>query len=599
MKNSKHEVIYVGKAKNLKNRVCSYFRNIVSHNERVQKMIGQIYDFDFIVTDSEFDALILECSLIKQNKPKYNVLLKDSKGFCYIKITTNSRFPQIFVVSNKENDGATYLGPYVQCSHLFPIKQTVKNVNEIFMLPDCKINFDGNFRRKRPCLNFYIKKCVGVCCRCVSEDEYRKILDEAVLFLKNGSKSYVKMLKKQMEQASNELNYEQAIKLRDRIKVIEKIDKNSKIYLKYKSSIDVVSAASLENLTCFVVLEYANGSVNKMEHFICDGFIGLKSDSYKERIEEFVASYYYGKDENNYSTPEMILVDCDDFDLELYSKYLEQQFMHSVKIKLPGSGKKYRNLMEMAQTNALEILTTHLKQGSGKFKIVRDLSKVLGLKNVPLRIEAYDVSNLGDSAIVGAMVVFQNGWSQNSNYRKFKMKTVVSQNDYGSMEEMIKRRILRFNEGLDLSFSKKPDLILIDGGKEHVRAVKKVLKEENFDVACFGMVKDFNHRTRALTDEFSEINVASNESLFRFINQIQDEVHRFAIGYNRQIRETNALKLELSKIEGIGPIKAIQFLKNLSVHNDLKTLTAMEIAKMLKIKLSVAEKVKNLIDDLS
>lgn len=598
MKDSKNRIIYIGKAKNLKNRVSSYFRNLSSHNERIHKLIENIFDFDFIVTNSEFDALILECSLIKQNKPKYNVLLKDSKGFCYIKITTNLKFPKIEVVKNKENDGATYLGPYIQYSHLFPLKQAVKNVNEIFMLPDCKLKLSNNFK-KRPCLNYYIKKCSGVCCGKISETDYLNSVNEAIDFLKNGSKSSINLMKKQMNQAANDEDFELAIKLRDRIKIIKKISNDrSSIYLKKVTSMHVISAAILKNFVCFVVVKYLQGRINGLQHFICEDIAYMQSANLKEEIEEFVANYYYGKDEDSYDTPAFLLVDCDDFNVDLFSKYLKQQFVAPVKIRLPSHGKKFRILTEMARSNAIEILNTNLNQNSSKFQIMNELSEILKLKVVPKRIEAYDISNLGSSSIVGVMVVFQNGLALKKDYRKFKIKTVMLQNDYASIEEVLKRRINRFKEQLDSSFSQKPDLILIDGGSNHVTIAKEVLNKENFDVPCFGMVKDSKHRTKSLASEYGPIEMIENRNLFYFITKIQDEVHRFAIEYNRKVRQKTSFQLELTKIKGIGEQKAINFLNSFDSEFDLKSVSLEEIEKKLNVKKEIAEDIKNLINFL-
>lgn len=596
MKNLKNEVIYIGKAKNLKNRVSSYFRNLSSHNERIRKLIEHVYDFDFIVTDSEFDALILECSLIKQNKPKYNVLLKDSKGFCFVKISTNLKFPKITVVKNKSSDGATYLGPYVQYSNIFPLKQVVKNVNEIFMLPDCKFNLNGNLK-KRPCLNYYIKKCSGVCCGKISDEDYKKTIDEAITFLKDNSKNSTSLMKKQMQEAADKQNFELAIKLRDRIKTIEKINKNSNIYLKNINSIEVISAASLENSICFVVVTYFKNKINNLQHFICENM--AQSTNLKEELEEFVATFYYDRNKNLNNMPQIVLIDCDDFNIDLFSEYFKKKFSSPVKIELPHNRKNFKTLTKMANDNAVEILNTHIKQGSGNSKTINELAEFLNLNEPLSRIEAYDISNLGNSAIVGTMVVFQNGWPLKSGYRKFKMKTVLSQNDYASMEEILKRRIAQFRKKTDSSFSKKPSLILIDGGKGHTTTAKKILKAENFEVPCFGMVKNSKHRTRALTNGQIEFNIATNKNLFYFISKIQDEVHRFTIEYGKKIRQKINLELELTKIKGVGATKALQFLNSFNSELELKNMSLEEIAKNLKVNLKTANEVKTLISFLN
>ncbi len=597
MKNYKNKVIYIGKAKNLKNRVCSYFRNLNCHSERILKLVDNVYDFDFIVTDSEFEALILECSLIKQNKPKYNVLLKDSKGFCFVKITTNLKFPKISVVSLKLDDGATYFGPYMNFSHLFPIKQAVKNVNEIFMLPDCKINLES-CSKKRPCLNYYIKKCVGICCRKISEFDYRKIVDEAVIFLKNQSTNSVEqieLMRKEMESYADKLDFENAIKIRDRILTIEKIRKKSNIYLKDVESMDVISFAYLKNFVCFVVLHYLSGHVSEMQHFFYDVGYNENNIELNEKLEEFVASFYYKKDETIYIKPQLILIDSVNFNLSLFEKYLEQQFQSNIKVRLVDEDEKFQNFAELAHSNAIEILNNYLKQNSDQFDITNELKRFLNLKNKPERIESFDISNLGDSSIVGGMVVFENGKSLNSNYRKFKIKSILLQNDYASMEEMITRRIKNFNKQIDVSFSKKPNLILIDGGKNHVNLVKRILDNEKFEVPCFGMVKDLNHRTKFLTDGFENMEISCNQNIFHFITQIQDETHRFTLKYNKTLRVKTNLKLKIMSLKGIGEKKALKLISYFKTYSELKNATVYDIAKILSINLELAKQIKNII----
>lgn len=582
MKNTNGKVIYVGKAKSLKNRVVSYFRNLSLQNEKVKKMVSNVEDFDFIITDSEFEALILECSLVKQYNPKYNILLKDDKGYHYIKIS-NDKFPRITLSKRKDADEAQYIGPYISS---FAVKKAVDEVNRVFMLPTCTKKLGENRVSSRPCLNYYIKRCIGVCCKNISEKEYNEIIDSAVNYLKKGSISSLENMKDEMNKAAKNLDFEKAIKFRDRINAIEKINQSQKIYLDDAKNIDVISFAVTKDNICFVILKFRNGHiVDKDSHIFnniseLDGLIG-----------NFITGYY---SESNDEIPDIILTDYNDLDLDLYSNYIYNKTGKKVKIIIPKKGNR-KKLVEMANSNATEYLISRLKYKSREIKALQQLQEILKLKNPPAHIEAYDISNLGNTGIVGGMVVFENGLPAKNLYRKFKIKTISVRDDYGSMKEMLHRRILEYRKGNDESFKVIPDLILIDGGKGHIMSVKEVLEKENFDVPCFGIIKDSKHRTRAISGFGGEISITSFKSAFSLLTRIQDEVHRYTISYQKKIRKKTNFEIKLMGISGIGEKRALKILKHFKSKNELLNADIVEVAKIAGVGLEKAGEILNFI----
>ena len=585
MKNSKETIIYIGKAKNLKNRVVSYFRNVSSHNEKIKKLIENVVDFDFVVTKSEFEALILECSLIKEYKPKYNILLKDSKGYKYIKIS-KEEFPKISISNKKNNDGAKYFGPYISS---FSVKQVVEEINRIFLLPTCKNNFSKKNVIKRPCLNFYINRCMGLCKKNVTREYYIKIIEEAIKYIKQGDVLYLEKIKKQMEKAAQEQDFEYAIKLRDKIKSIEKIHETQKVFLNNMLEADVIAFANLEDEVCFTILKIKNGKIYDKEYFILKNETGLENLK-----EEFLSSYYYKK---KYIAKNIIL-HFELLNLNLYKEYLNNQAQRRVVVKIPKKG-VLKNLTEMAYENCKETLALKNRCIVKENKTLKKLQKVLNIKKTPNYIEAYDISNLGDSEIVGGMVVFKNGLPYKKNYRKFKIKTIAKRDDFSSMKEVLTRRIKRFKEGLDESFKIKPDLIFIDGGKSHVLTCKDVFKKENFDVPFFGIVKNEKHKTRAIySSEGKEIDVISLTEIFLLLTKIQEEVHRFTITFQKSVHKKNSLKLNLTEIKGIGHNIANKILKYYSSLEQLKNSDVEEISKTIKISIKQAEKIKNYMEKM-
>ncbi len=578
MKNKNEEIIYIGKAKNLKNRVVSYFRNLSSHDEKVRKMVENVCDFNFFVTDSEFEALILECSLIKEYKPKYNILLKDSKGYKYIKITKED-YPKISVCRKKDQDQSLYIGPYVSS---FSVKQAVEEVNKIFMLPVCNTNFNQK-KTKRPCLNYYIRRCMGLCQKNISSEEYNNIIDEAIKYIKKGDIIYLKNLEKQMEKAAKEEDFENAIKFRDKINAIKKIHETQKVYLENELNADVIAFSRLEDEICFVILKFKLGRIYDKEEFIFKITIDIESTK-----EEFLSGYYYKKNH----IPEYVILDFKIRNLDLYEEYLKSQAKHKVFVKIPEKG-IYKNLANLAYENSRETLNLSNKEKFKENRTLKQLQNVLNLNKIPEYIEAYDISNLGDQNLVGGMVVFKNKVPYKKNYRKFKIKTVKTRDDYACMKEVIKRRIEEFEEKKDESFRVLPDLILIDGGKNHVLAVEEIFKEKNFNVPFFGLVKDNNHKTRAIVSKKGTISIYSQKNVFLFLTKIQDEVHRFTISYQKNLHKKNTLTFDLTSIEGVGEKTALKFLKYYQNPEKIKNLNTEELSKTLKIKLEVAKKIIN------
>ena len=548
MKSKENEIIYIGKAKNLKNRVSSYFLSNSGHSDKVKKMVSNVYTFDYIITDSEFEALVLECSLIKKHQPKYNILLKDDKGYSYIKIT-NEKWPRILHVKQKTNDGAFYIGPY---TNSFSVKNTVEEIVNIFKIPTCNRDFSKFY--KRACLNYYIKKCSAPCIRAITNDKYMQNIDEAKKFIKHGSKDTVKYLNEKMKLASENLNFEYAAELRDRIKAIANIKERQKVVSYKTKDLDVIACVYDEKNISFEVFRFSKGDLYDSQNFIVD-----YSDDISEVRSEFLSQYYSISDR----IPKNIFIDGEVNSRDVVKEFLENKKGSKVNISIPKIGDGLL-LLEMCKNNANEALLRNKENKNFYEDILESIKNVLLLKNVPEYIEAYDISNLKGTDNVGCMVVFKDGKPFKSAYRKFKIKDVSGQDDYGSMKEMLSRRFdeyLKSENSSENTFFNMPDLILIDGGMAHTAAAKEVISSKNLKIPIFGMVKDGKHRTRAITTEGEEIEIKNNSRVFSFITSVQDEVHRFTIGYHKKLRNQRIKKSELTKIEGIGDVRAKKLLK--------------------------------------
>ncbi len=570
MKDKQNKIIYIGKAKSLKNRVVSYFRSSKSHNDKVLKMVSLVEDFDYIITDSEFEALVLECSLIKQYAPKYNILLKDDKGYRYIKVTKDN-YPRIRTAKQKIDDDSRYIGPFVSA---FTVSQSVDEVNKIFLLPTCNRKFPAEFNKARPCLNFYIKNCMGVCKGGVSQAEYENIIIQAISYLDDGSELTQTKLISEMEKAAENLDFEKAARIRDRISAITKLGESQKVLYTNRKENDFIGVQLLNSTAVIVVLKYKNGNLyDKLTHTFYDVY------DKNELLNEFLLQYY--QDSN--IIPTQIYIDSEIEDVELLCQYFTEIKGKKVSMLLPQKGDSKKTLL-MAQNNALEELSRIINKKSREVVALSELQQLLGLASPPEYIESYDISNLKDSHIVGGMVVFKNGLPYKNAYKKFSMKENLTQDDYACMREMISRRFTRYldedekNEG----FKTLPDLILLDGGSNHVSVVKPILRELKLNIPIFGMVKDSRHRTRAIAYDGKEIQISTFKSAFRLITQIQDEVHRYSIAFQKQKHKKHTFAMGLTDVPKIGPKKAQALLKQFKTKKALKEASAHEVKAIVK-----------------
>ncbi len=568
MHNKAGEIIYIGKAKALKNRVSQYFGSEKNHDIKVRRMVSNVDWFEYIVTDSEFEALVLESSLIKQNQPKYNILLKDDKGYSYIRVSSGP-WPRLCEVKQVEKDGAKYIGPYMSS---WSIKETVDAARKIFRLPDCSRKFPQDIGKGRPCLNYYIKQCCAPCRGGVSEKEYNEAFEEALDFIRGGSSSSLKVLNAKMEEAAENLDFELAARLRDRISAIGKMRDRQKVMASRVREQDVFALAQGESQTAFEVFRFVGGKLSDRDSFLTEG---CQPDL--EARSEFLRQYYAIRDR----VPPMVTVDGPVEDEELIVRWLSEKRGKPVKLTIPQRGEQHQ-LVQMCRSNAAENIARHAGTSGRDASALDELRRLLGLEKAPAYIESYDISNQQGADNVAGMVVFENGRPLKSAYRKFKIKTVLGQDDYSSMREVIRRRFEEYREcserGETEGFGRLPDLILLDGGKGHVAAVQPVLDEMGISVPLFGMVKDDKHRTRAIALSGGEIAISSTRRAFTLVSSIQDEVHRFAIGFHRQQRKKSSISSTLTSIEGVGETRAKALMRH------FKTVTAVSEADLKELE---------------
>lgn len=574
MKDKGGKIIYIGKAKALKNRVTSYFRAIESHNPKTYRLVMNIYDFDFIVTPTELDALVLEANLIKLHTPKYNILLKDDKGYNYIKISGGS-YPKITYALQTNDKDAQYIGPYTEG---YTTKQAIEEANRLFMLPTCSKKFPRDFKKERPCLNYHIGRCMGVCRGNISEEEYLNSVHQAIGYIKNGSKQSIEQLSKEMNEYAERLEFEKAAKIRDRISAIQKAEQTQHIYSSKTTDYDVIAAAANMDKCSVAVVKYRGGRIIDKENF----FIGEETDSSQTR-EDFLVEYYSSKSE----MPKEIYLDMEIEEAELLESYFSNKFGHKISFLVPKRGEGLVQIT-LAKSNAEEYLSLKVGRTAKEIAALEDLKNILGLDKTPDIIESYDISNMGEETRVAGMVVFKNGRPFKQGYKKFNIKYVEGIDDYACMQEVIERRIQRYLNG-DEGFSPLPDLILLDGGKGHVSAVKQVLDKMGVQISLFGLVKDDKHRTRAIAKEGGEIQVNANKSVFSLITNIQDEVHRFSINFQRTQHKKKQYELELTRVKGIGEAKAMLLLKEFKTKKAMKEATPQQLAQAAKLKKEVAE----------
>lgn len=582
MKNKQGKIIYIGKAKKLKNRVSQYFGSQNKHTVKVLKMVENVNDFDYILTDSEFEALVLEASLIKQNQPKYNILLKDDKGYSYIKVT-KGEYPKISAVLQKDDENADYIGPFTSS---YSVKQSVDEANKIFRLPQCNKEFPRDFRKGRPCLNYHINRCMGVCTGKISKAEYKETVKDALDFLNGDITKIIASLNEKMNDCAENLDFENAGKYRDRIRAIQNMQTKQKVVTETNETKDVFAVATNENDICIVTLRFDKGRLCDSEHFFYD------SDKIDENLRSgFLTQYYAIR-----SVPQKVILDETIEDIDLVSQYLTNLRGKKCTILVPQKGDGLK-LVNMCRENAFEKLAQKKGKKSGEIKVLEELKTLLGLEHTPEYIESYDISHTGGDDNVAGMIVFKNGRPLKRAYRTFIIKSFAGQDDYGSMREVLERRFNEYekhkNGNADEGFGKMPDLILLDGGKGQVSVVKEILDEMNIDVPLFGMVKDSKHKTRAITGDGGEIAINSNRAVFTLVSEIQEEVHRFSVGFHHKKHAKKGLELSLTKIQGVGEKKAKELLKEFKTIKAIKNASVEELAKVKGINISLAEKIYN------
>ena len=574
MKNTKSDIIYIGKAKNLKNRVTSYFRENPDHTPKVAAMVSNVFDYDFIVTDSEYEALVLECSLIKQHKPKYNILLKDDKGYHYIRIS-DEEYPRI---TNEKNTSAAgrYLGPYTSGSIT---REAVSEANRVFMLPTCHKKFPQDIGKSRPCLNYHIKTCMGVCRGKISKEEYRKAVEQAVEFIRNGSSQSVERMEAEMNEAAENLEFEKAAMLRDRIAAVKKAAEKQKIVNSGVDSSDIIGIAEYYEGVYVSVLMYRENRLYDKAVFEFE-----KPDSGEDILEQFMQNFYYGRED----VPKTVVIDHVPESAELITEMMEKQSERKVKLHVPQKGKQL-DLLRLAKNNSAEYAAIQNDRTGKEVIALEQLAKSLGLEKPPRYIEAYDISNLSSESMVAGMVVFEDGRPLKKAYKRFTVKEQEFQNDYGSMHEVLRRRLMHIveQEG-DEYFTRTPDLILLDGGRGHVNAVAPILRELGLDIPLFGMVKDSKHRTRAIATGGKEIQINSMRSAFDLVTRIQDEVHRYSVAYMHSKHKKKTYSSEMLSVRGIGEKKAAKIMMKYKTRANLLQATPQELAVTAGVNIDIA-----------
>ena len=567
MRNREDKVIYVGKAKKLKNRVSQYFQDTASHSPKTRAMVSKIHHFDVIVAASEFEALVLECSLIKRYSPKYNILLKDDKGYPYLRLNMKDIYPTITMVSKIADDGAEYFGPYGSRSMTRDLLETVRLT---LKLPGCNRQFPRDIGKERPCLNYHMNQCAGWCQEKKSCTEYRLTMEQARQLLLGNFKQVASAIKEQMLTASEALEFELAANLRDRLLAVEALGQKQLVTAGSLADTDVIGYGETEAKACFTVLHFAGGNLLDKDYEV----LPLPDDK-AEAVSSLLKQYYLSRG----LAPKHVLLPFEMEDAELFAELLEQQFGRRPKLRVPQRGDNVR-LVELANKNAFEEaqrVTSREEQVSGTLTL---LGKMLALEP-PRRIESFDISNISGTDIVASMVVFQDGRPRKSDYKRFKLEGLENQDDYASMHQVVKRRFAHYKAG-DKGFADAPDLLLIDGGVNHARVAVQALEELGLTMQVFGMVKDDRHRTRALvTPEGKEIAIDRNQAVFALIGNIQEETHRFAITYHRQLRSKRLRYSELDNIPGIGPKRKQELLKQFKSLTAIGQATLPELERIL------------------
>ena len=564
MRDKNDKVIYVGKAKKLKNRVSQYFQSTAAHTPTTRLMVSHIHHFDVIVAASEFEALVLECSLIKRHMPKYNILLKDDKGYPYLRLDMRDIYPRITMVSKIADDGAGYYGPYGSRG----VTQDVMEAIRLSLkMPGCKKEFPRDIGKDRPCLNYHMNQCAGWCREGTSAVEYRKIAEQARQLLMGNYKTVAEEIRKQMLSAADNLEFELAASLRDRLTAVENLGKKQLVTAGTLADTDVIGYGQTEAKACFAVLHFSGGNLLDKDYEVFS-----VPDDKEAAVSSLLKQYYLSRG----MAPRRVLLPFEIDDSELFAQLLEQQSGRKPHIRVPQRGDNMR-LVELACKNAYEEAERVTSREEKNLGTLNLLGKMLAMEP-PRRIESFDISNISGTDIVASMVVFEDGKPKKKDYKRFKIEALTNQDDYESMRQVVRRRFSHYKDG-DVGFDQAPDLLLIDGGVAHAGAAVEALAQLDLTMTVFGMVKDDRHRTRALvTPEGQEIAIDANQSVFAFIGTIQEETHRFAITYHRQLRSKRLRYSELDGITGIGPKRKQDLLKA------FKSLTAIGQASLYELE---------------
>ena len=567
MRDQSNAVIYVGKAKKLKNRVCQYFQDTANHTPKTKLMVSHIDHFDVIVAASEFEALVLECSLIKRHMPKYNILLKDDKGYPYLRLNMKDVYPTITLVNRIANDGAEYFGPFGSRGVTNSVMETI---GQALKLPSCKKQFPRDIGKDRPCLNYHMNRCAGWCQEKMTCTEYRLRIEQAKKLLQGNYKSAADEIKSQMLAAAENLEFELAASLRDRLQAVEALGQKQLVTASSLADTDVIGYGETETKACFAVLHFSGGNLLDKDYEVFP-----RPEDKESAVSSLMKQYYLSRG----IAPKHVLLPFAIEDSELFAQLLEQQYSKRPHLRIPQRGDNVR-LVEMANKNALEEaerLTGKEEKFMGSLVL---LGKMLSM-DPPKRIEAYDISNISGTDIVAGMVVFEDGKPKKSEYKRFKLEGLSGQDDYASMHQIIKRRFAHYKAG-DKGFETAPDMVLIDGGITHACTAVDALESLGLKLPVFGMVKDDRHRTRALvTPDGKQIAIDAQQTVFAFVGTIQEEVHRFAISYHRNLRSKRLRYSELDNIPGIGPKRKEQLLKTFHSIAAIRQASLPELERLM------------------
>lgn len=576
MKDKNGAILYIGKAKALKNRVSQYFGADTNHSPKVRRMVEKVENFDYLVVQNEFEALVLECSLIKQHRPPYNILLKDDKGYHYVRVTPPP-YSRIEEAKQKGDDGARYLGPFMSG---YAVRQSVAEACRIFGLATCHRPLAQGKRCGRPCLNHHIGQCCAPCTGTVSETAYRQRVEDALQYLQSGSEASVQRLSEQMEQAAERLDFEQAARLRDRIAAIRRTADKQHVVLDEQKNCDVIAAVRADTRLCFQLLRFRGGRLCEQQAFPVE-----ESEALPCARAEFIRRFYSMQSD----VPARILLDGESEDTALLEQWLTSLAKRQVRLLIPQKGEGAR-LITMCRDNAAEYLARRDGSSGRTVRALDELAALLGLATPPMRIECYDISHTAGSQPVAGMVVFVGGKPKKSAYRRFTVDAAHGGDDVAALREVVDRRIKEYLQGSqDEAFGTLPDLILLDGGQMQVAAVQPLLQQAGIDVPLFGLVKDARHRTRAITDAGAQVALGAKPAAFALMTAVQDEVHRFAITFHRKKRDTARVATVLTQIKGVGNAKAAALLKRFGSPEQVAKATEQQLCEVAGISPQLAQ----------